>query len=77
MLDHDVICALLDTRRYSYEVIARMCNTTRGTVGGLAFRRRHPRHTLVYGETKRDGLKTGRGWQEPSYYPSKHAKNTR
>lgn len=36
------ICKLLDTKKVSYGVIAKMMGTTRNAVAGIAFRRRHP-----------------------------------
>jgi len=54
---------LLDTKKYSYAVIAEMVGTTRNAVGGVAFRRRHNVAAL--------------GYQPRSYLPEKTALNTR
>jgi hypothetical protein len=38
---------LLDTKKFSYAVIAEKVGTTRNAVAGVAFRRRHPYPTLI------------------------------
>jgi hypothetical protein len=56
------ICKMLDTKKPSYSIIAKMMRTTRNAVSGVAFRRRHP------------GLKkvgVGRGHGKRTYYPEK------
>ncbi len=68
MIDRARILALLDTRRYSYRVIARMCGSTRGTVAGLAFRRHH-RHSELTNSPNGRANKTGNGWRAPRYQP--------
>ena len=61
--DRARILTLLDTRRYSYRVIARMCGSTRGAVSGLAFRKRHKHSELTHSPNGRTN-KTGNGWQQ-------------
>lgn len=54
------ICKLLDTKKVSYSIIARMTMTTRNVVSGVAFRRRYP------GQNR-----AGVGAGHRTYYPEK------
>lgn len=41
------IYRLLDTKKYSYSIIAKMTKTNRNKVAGLAFRRRHGNNASI------------------------------
>jgi hypothetical protein len=76
-MDHNAkrnrdICKLLDTKKVSYSIIAKMMDVSRSAVAGIAFRRRHPVATLKHSPQRRGtGNKTGLGYQRASYYPAK------
>ncbi len=71
------ILAYVAERKLSYAVIGELCGCTRGTVGGVVFRDRHPRTALVKSKASRSPNKTGHGFQPASYRPEKTAANTR
>jgi hypothetical protein len=64
---------LLDTKKFSYAVIAEKVGTTRNAVAGVAFRRRHPYPTLICSANSDGANMLGTGFRRSSYYPENTA----
>ena len=80
--DHERNAAIINfyrkkNRKWSYQLIADHFGISRNVVAGILFRERHPPETLVKSAHSRSRNKTGGGRKPTSYYPEKHARNTR